>query len=334
MRLWFEKGAWASRSAHAKALKMKPEEVRTIAIIRHAAIGDMVILRPFIVELKRFFPNAKITLSLVEHYSYGAPTDLVDRVHIVAKKKNGKKTGFLNRLSQIRALGEHDLLFNQADTSLSDWVTLLNKAQLKIGFPYHRIKNYLYFDVSILRSDLAPEMEVLLQMLYVFGAKDTRPLDFAYPKYKVKRKNPYIVYFPSASDEAKCWPYFMELVEKMADEYPEYKHVLLEGIGDDEKIQLNKQLLSQGNVSVSPALPFDEAMKFLAESCLVVSNDTGVRNMGISIGANTLGIFYSTVPYRYWPRDGKHEVVFNADRSIPEVSKVYLATKEHLENLK
>jgi ADP-heptose:LPS heptosyltransferase len=75
-------------------------------------------------------------------------------------------------------------------------------------------------------------------------------------------------------------------------------------------------------------------MKFLAESSLVVSNDTGVRNMGISIGANTLGIFYSTVPYRYWPRDGKHEVVFNADRSIPEVSKVYLATKEHLESLR
>jgi len=333
MRLWFEKGAWASKNASKKAVLLAPEEVKSIAVIRHAAIGDMVIVRPFIIELKKFFPNAKITLSIVDHYSYGAPVDLVDRVHTIYKKKDGVKTGFFDRLKQIKELGEHDLLFNQADTSMSDWVTLLNKAKLKIGFPYHRIKNYLYFDVSILRSDLAPEMEVLLQMLYVFGARDTRPLDFAYPKYKVKRKDSYIVYFTSASDEGKCWPHFRGLVKKMAEAYPEHQHLMLEGIRADEKIELN-ELEGMKNIAVAPALPFDDAMRFLAESSLVISNDTGVRNMAIAIGANTLGIFFSTIPYRYWPRDGKHEVVFNADRSIPDVKKVFTYTQEHLTKLK
>ena len=330
MKLWFEKGAWASKSAHTKAKQIDPKDVRSVAVIRHAAIGDMVIIRPFILELKRFFPHAKVTLSIVEHYKYGAPTDLVDRVHTVYKKIDGKKTSFLERMKQIKALGEHDMIFDLADTSMSGWLVLLNRAKLKIGFPYHRIKNYMYFDVSILRSDLAPEMEVLIQMLYILGAKDIRPFDFAYPKYEVNMKNPYIVYFPSASVQSKCWPSFRELVEKMASEYPQHQHVFLEGIRDDEKIELDDNLRSHSNVSVSPCLPFEEAMQFLAESNLVVANDTGVRNMAITMGARTIGIFFSTVPYRYWPRDGKHEVVFNVDGSIPEVEQVLTSIKSHI----
>jgi ADP-heptose:LPS heptosyltransferase len=143
MKLWFEKGAWASKKGIKNAGALSPESVRSIVIIRHAAIGDMMVLRPFLLQARAFFPNAKITLSIVSNYSYGTATDLVDRVHVVDKKIGGKKTSFFSRLKQIREQGEHDLLFDMADTSSSGMVSIFTKAKLKIGFPYRQMKNYL-----------------------------------------------------------------------------------------------------------------------------------------------------------------------------------------------
>jgi len=60
MRLWFAKGAWASKAARERIKDIIPEQVHSIAIIRHAALGDMVLTRPFILECRRHFPNAKL----------------------------------------------------------------------------------------------------------------------------------------------------------------------------------------------------------------------------------------------------------------------------------
>ena len=54
----------------------------------------------------------------------------------------------------------------------------------------------------------------------------------------------------------------------------------------------------------------------------MVSNDTGLRNLAIATETPTVGIFFSTVPFTYWPRDDMHEVIFNSDGSVPGVEAV------------
>ena len=229
MKLWFEKGAWASKKAKKTAGNISPESVRSIAVIRHAAIGDMMVLRPFLVQARAFFPNAKITLSIIDTYSYGAPVDLVDRIHTIHKKIEGKKTSFLSRYKQIRKLGEHDLLFDMTDSGLSGVICFMNNAKVKIGFPYRRVKNNLFFDVSLLRSDLVPEVESLLHMLHIFGAPKHLEIDYGYKK--AEKKESRIIYFMGASVPSKQWPKenFSSLIQKMAHHYPEYEHIVLEG---------------------------------------------------------------------------------------------------------
>jgi ADP-heptose:LPS heptosyltransferase len=324
MKLWYEKGAWASQKAKNSATLMKPELIRSIAIIRHAAIGDMMVLRPFLIHARAFFPNASITLSIVNNYSYGVPIDLVDRVHTVHKKIDGKKTSWSHRFKEIKELGEHDIIFEMADTAVSGLVCLLNKAKLKIGFPYRRAKNAI-FDVSILRSDLIPEVETLLQMLYIIGAPKMYQLEYGYPALSANKSDPYIVYFTSASLGWKCWPkeHFTELIDEMAIRYPEKKHIALEGILDYEKVDdLMLQLAHHSNVVKVEALPLDQVISFLGKASLVVSGDTGIRNMAIATETDTVGIFFFTVPYRYLPFDRKHQAVFNSDGSIPDVERV------------
>jgi ADP-heptose:LPS heptosyltransferase len=334
MKLWYEKGAWASKKAKNIAGTISPDAVRSIAVIRHAAIGDMMVLRPFLLQARVFFPNAEITLSIINTYSYGVPSDLVDRVHSIDKKINGKKTSYAARLKQIRELGEHDLIFDMANTGLSAMICLLNSAKLKIGFPYRSFKNYLFYDIGLLRSDLVPEVETLLHMLYIIGAPKSTTLNYGYPTYTTKTDRPYIIYFTSASLGWKWWPkeHFVELIKSMALQYPHMDHVVLEGINPEENVDdLMMQLSSFTNVVKREALALDLIIPFLGEATLVVSGDTGIRNMAIAAETATVGIFFFTVPYRYLPINTKHQAVFNPDGSVPDVKSVFSAIKYYAE---
>ena len=329
MKLWYEKGAWASKKAKKVAESLSPELVRSIVIIRHAAIGDMMILRPFLIQARAFFPNAEITLSIINTYSYGAPIDLVDHIHIVDKKINGKKTSFFSRLKQIKELGEYDLLFDMADTATSGMVVWFTSAKLKIGFPYRRFKNSIFFDVSLLRSDLVPEVESLLHMLHILGARKQVFLDYGYQPVEIKESR--IIYFMGASMAKKQWPKtsFSQLIQKMATSYPQYEHVMLEGIKEDEKVDdILLALQGYSNIRKMEALPLEQMMPYLSESKVVVCNDTGIRNMAIAVETATVGIFFFTVPYRYLSKPQMHMAVFNPEGTLPSVEAVFEMTQK------
>ena len=328
MKLWFERGAWATRTARRTLGAVSPQSVRRIAVIRHAALGDMVLVRPFLVEARKFFPNAEIVLSLVSNYTYGAPTDLVDSVNVISG--NDKNVSFMKRIREARSLGPVDILFDLADTTRSRYLALLTPAKLKVGFPYRWYLRTLLFDVAVFRSDFAFEAEVMLDTLKLLGANPTVPLDFEWPvqlRAQPGEKQPeIIVYFPFASVRSKCWPKenFSALIDRMAAEFKQHQHVILGGIGPNEDPTLFVDAVERhSNVFLKPAMSLDETIEFLMQSTLLISNDTGVRNLAIATNTPTLGIFFTTVPHRYWPRwGGLHDSVFVADGTVPSVEDV------------
>ncbi|MFT6914271.1 MAG: ADP-heptose:LPS heptosyltransferase [Motiliproteus sp.] len=324
MKLWFERGAYASKKGRRIAAELEPEKVKNIAVIRHAALGDMVITRAFLQEARRFFPNAQITLSLVSNYTYSAPEDLVDRVHVI-HGSDQRGTPIRERIARIKELGEQDIIFDLAATNRSYYVCLFNKAKLKLGFPYKPIQNRIFYDLGILRSDFKFEAETMLDFLNLLGHQPRYPLEFGYPRYDAASCQPRVVYFFGASTANKCYPQaqMIEVIDRLATSAPEHQHVILEGIKPHEKAdKIIAQLKHHTNVSVQTQLSLEEVIPWLAESKLLVCNDTGVRNLAIATHTPTLGLFFSTVPYRYWPRYEPHYAVFNADGSLPTVEAV------------
>lgn len=336
MKLWFKHGAWCAKRAHKVVQDMQPEEVHSIAVIRHAAVGDMVITRPFLLELRRLFPNAKITLSLTSNYTRAAPLDLVDRVHTIFGSDQ-RNVSLRQQIRRARELGPHDLLFDLAATTRSFWVCWLNSARLKIGFPYHVIQNYLYYDITVPRSDFRYEAENMLDMLNVFGHSHVYPLQYAMKAAVMEREKPYVLYFPSASTPEKCWPdeRFRRLLRRMSGQYPDYEHIVLKGVEEWEKIDsIIEPLGDLTNVSGISLLECEgslseiKGLSLINSASLLVVNDTGIRNVAIACGTPTVGIFFATEVFRYWPRFGKHEVVFNPDGSLPEVERVFEAVEK------
>ncbi|MBI3561224.1 MAG: glycosyltransferase family 9 protein [Gammaproteobacteria bacterium] len=332
MKFWFERGAWASAKAKRIITDLIPAQVRRVAVIRHAALGDMVLLRPFLLELRRCFPNAQLTLSMVSHYTYGAPVDLVDQVHTMYGSDQ-RQVSVREQIRRAQALGPQDIIFDQASTTRSHWLCLLSQAKLKVGFPYRPWQRYVFFDAVVWRSDFQFEAETMLDMLRLLGFKPRAPLVFDLPGPARVHHKPYMVYFPTASVGSKCWPqaHYTQLIERLAVAYPQLDHFVLQGVMAWESIDPMMQTLrNYSNVVAIKPTSLEETTGLIKGARVVIANDTGVRNLAIAAQTSTVGIFFSTVPYRYWPKYALHEAVFNPDGSIPAVDDVYTAVSSVL----
>jgi ADP-heptose:LPS heptosyltransferase len=325
VKLWFERGAWASRRGRRAIEQLPATEVKRIAVVRHAALGDMVLVRPFLKEARAYFPNAEIVLSLVSHYTYGAPVDLVDSVHVM-QGHDQREASLGARIARARSLGPVDILFDLADTTRSRQLCLLSQAKIKIGFPYRWYLRHLLLDAAVARSDFTFEAITMLDTLMLLGADPQIPPDFAWPADLRASEPPVrrIVYFPFASVDDKRWPTpsFYALIEAAAQRHPDYEHVVLAGVGAHEHTDSYKPLVASGApVRLQASMPLEDTMRFIGQSSLMVSNDTGIRNLAIALDTPTLGIFFATVPYRYWPRYGAHQAIFKAE-GPPRVADV------------
>lgn len=334
--LWFEKGANANKKArYYVANEFTPSEIKKVAVIRHAALGDQVITRPFLVELRKFLPNAEITLSTVSNYQYGMPDDLADNLHITHGADRKKKISLKEKISNMKELGEQDIIFDLAATNRSYWLTALTKAKLKVGFPYRSWVAKALYDIAVFRSDFTAELEVMLDMLRVLGHNPSYPLDFACPSHFVekdtKKKN--IVYFNGASQENKMYPIasMRQLIIDASEQLPDHQHIFLEGINKNEKRDQLGDISAYKNIFVQEVMQLNELTAYLAKAHCVVSTDTGIRNLAIATHTPTIGIFYATVPFRYTPLYGKHKIVMNADATIPTPKQVLVSILSQIE---
>ncbi|MFK5937580.1 MAG: glycosyltransferase family 9 protein [Sulfurimonas sp.] len=331
MKLNFRRGsAFASKSARNYLASVNPKEITKITVIRHAAIGDFMNIRPFLIELREFFPNATITLSVIKHYMYGIPDDLVDAVHVMSRyKEDGSKTNLLTRIKEARTLAPQDIIFDLTDSTITLLLIVVANAKLKIGYPYRALRRFFY-DIATLRSDFVVEAQSVLHMLNILGAKTRIPLVYGnkekYPKEDVKQ----IIYFAGASVENKCWEKekFKTLIDRMSDVFKDYNHIILQGIGENEKfLEIYEPLAQKKNVLLQEKMSIEDVMKLISKSRCLVSNDTGVRNIGIALETPTIGIFFQIPPFRYWPREEKHDCVFNIQYTSPDVDAVFESSK-------
>lgn len=332
MKLWFGRGVRASKKAHQTAATMDPGQVKKIAVIRHAALGDMLLTRAFLIEARKAFPNAEITFSVVSNYTRGLPEDLVDRVHTVSAS-GGKKLTLKQKIAEFKALGPQDIIFDLAVTNRSMKVCWFNKAKLKIGFPYSPIQARLFYDIATPRADLNFELSDMLMMLNIFGFKTAYPHRFNLPGEGLQREMPYLVYFPGASTVDKCWPatHFAELMRDLAGRYPNHQHLVLEGIQAWEKADpILESLKDLDNVDVITADNIEDTTKVIKGAELVVSNDTGIRHLAIAAETPTVGIFFRD-PFRYWPRYDIHDIAIPDPDWPPSVGAVQAACLNVLE---
>lgn len=166
MKIWAAKDSWVSKHAREKAEKLDKNKITRIAIIKHAALGDLLQVRPLLITLREAFPNAKLTLGVVTNYMQGIPEDLIDHLHVA--KGNEKKYSIKEHLKSYKELGYQDIIFDISATTRSFWITKLNPAGLKIGYMHKGLHKLLY-DIAIPRSRYRFEGETFLEPINTIG---------------------------------------------------------------------------------------------------------------------------------------------------------------------
>ncbi len=322
LTLWNDPFLRARPGAAAKLAAIDPATVGRIAVIKHAALGDLVLCRPFLREVRRHFPAAHLTIGLSSNYQRGAPLDLADATHIVQRGLPWRAA-----LANYRELGPQDIIFDLTATARSRWLVLLNKPRLAVGLAGSRLDGRLY-DVVVPRTGFKYEAESFLDLLGAVGLGTAWPPDFALPLPPRPQAAPYIAYFATASTPGKSWPAerFAALVTALAADRPGLDHVVLAGLADWERAtaaQLEGALAGVPRVRV--AGPDEDLTAWVGAAALVVSNDTGARNLAIAAGAPTVGLFFDTPPFRYLPRFGRHEALFCPGRALPSVADAQAA---------
>ena len=202
----------------------------------------------------------------------------------------------------------------------------------------HKGLHRFLYDIAIPRAHYRFEAETFLEQVNTIGIQYKWPLCYNYLIPERTYKNPYIVYFPTASAPERCWPaeYMIELITDMCEKYPDIDHLLLSGLADWETVTAQSIADKVGvhtNFKVLEAGPDDFSLVCHAKA--IVINDTGLRHLAIVAGTPTVCIFpISPNVFGYSPLFGNHKSVVADELGPAPVAKVAKAISEIINNTK
>ncbi|EWH02811.1 glycosyltransferase family 9 protein [Halomonas sp. BC04] len=111
--------------------------------------------------------------------------------------------------------------------------------------------------------------------------------------------------------------------------------MLLEGHKAEESGDFLAEVVARHtNVEIQPRMPLEELAPWMAAVSALACGDTGVRNLALATHTPTLGIFFRTLPYRYWPRyEDCHEAVFLRSGEMPGKTDILQGLEELLQRV-
>lgn len=311
---------------------------QNILIYKIGNIGDIVCAAPALVAIRRFYPEAKITL-LTSPGKIGAPgaKELLSGVWYLDNLEIyygddidswRKKLNFAKKLRERK----YDL-FIQLPDDLADFRTLLRNmifaklsgAESAFGFTIRTIQ--LFKKTQVDYSTQKTEVESLLDLLKENGVKAERvEFDFSVsPNQKEKVKN-LLIKFTSSQDvnlvvispggkrESNRWPTerFAELVKYLGDKYGA-KIIIIGGKEDIEKAEIIKAAVGEKNVLITCGeFDFLETFEVLKRCLFLISNSTGNIHLAAAAGIPAIGLYgVRDVFGRWFPYGSRHKILYH-----------------------
>lgn len=280
--------------------------VKKILVLKLCCLGDMVFILPAISNLKKNFPDAKITLissSWVKNIYKYIPD--VNNFLIFDPPFEG---GFVDKISSayklIRLIKKEnfDLALTCHRDSSFGTMLMIAGIRYRLGFKYTSFINY--------HSEYDDTVHETLRYLNILAENgleifDTEPVLKRIRNIEsVKEKNdipndsltvgifPFGGINPGTVMKIKRWDLnnYYKIIERLTLEYPECTIILFEGTHEDEMYDTNVKF--PGNVKIHSIINND-----LMYSCSVfISADTGALHLAAAFGIHTIGLFGPSDP--------------------------------------
>jgi heptosyltransferase-2 len=276
-------------------------------VTRTDRIGDLVVSTPVFSALREKFPKSWIAcLTFCQNREIIEGNPSLDEV-ILYDKWGSEKGWFGNfRFARKLARKKFDLVIHLHATNRVHWVSWLAGIPVRIG--YNRkcswtlthsypdlkkegIKHEAEYNFDLVR-DLDIQPPSVLKTFFPVSERARLSLTELLKQHKILEDLPWIVFNPSASCPSKIWPAerFGELAANIAKKY-QVRFLVIGTVKDRPLIKKLKQAAPCPVYDLSGRLSLGMLGALLADSALLISNDSGPVHIADAVGTPVISIF-------------------------------------------
>tara|TARA_B110000008_G_scaffold36588_1_gene33053 strand:- start:24258 stop:25310 length:1053 start_codon:yes stop_codon:yes gene_type:complete len=305
--------------------------MKKILIINYQGIGNTVLMMPFFFAISKSKLFHEFDMSIKNHSLSALLTGegIVDNyIFYDDKRHNNKLLLFINRLKLLKQIRKtnYEVIINM-DQSHSFFTTLfmnLLKSKKKIGINSRNTFFKVYDDQIRYEPMTQSEQNLYNGILGIIGIQ-TSSISFPvfnltekekqnnYRKSLNKKKRNIAIHPGCGTFDYKRWEKekFNELIISLIKN--EELHIII--LGGEEEASLGKSVLenvpSNKYTNLVGKLNIRETLSILENSCLLISNDSGVMHLGAAMEVPIVAIFGPTSNIKNHPLGDKTKIIIN-----------------------
>ncbi len=312
--------------------------VKKILMVRQDdRIGNLILTTPFLTALRQFFPYARVSFLVSRKFhKLLYDSSLVDEVLVADKRKfirnPFKLLSFVLKLRKER----FDLAFDLSDEnefSLNNsFITYLSQARYRVG--HKKEKSDLFLNIQVPKPEESRHViDMHLDLLRHLGRNfKTFELNLDVPEKSKNLINEYLESKGISGNDTlvginlgargrKRWGLynFIELAKWLKEEL-NLKIIFIHG-SEERKLIRELRKLHQEKFLIADIFPLYLLPALLERCDLLISGDSGVMHLSVSVGTPTLAIFLDSDPVKYGPRGEIHQIVLpvNGEVSVQNI---------------
>lgn len=286
---------------------------KNILITRTDRLGDLVLATPVIAQLRKAYPEAKISFLTTPYTAdliKGNPN--IDEVIIYDKK--GKEKGFWGGIILFAlklALKKFDTVFVLHPTNRMHLVTFLAGIPQRFGWDLkngnllnHKLKHTKQlgekheseYNLDVLKLANIETSQAVLELPYNYISKKLG--DDPLAKFGIDINDKYLVFALGASCPSKQWPaeLFAEVANYIIAENPELKIVVLGSKAEDDLAQVFIKNFSSDCINLCGKLSLSELIYFFKHIYAFIGNDSGLSHIAAAFNKPLISLFGRSDP--------------------------------------
>jgi len=294
------------------------ENIKKILIVKPSALGDIVHSLPFLVALKKQFPDAQIDW-VVAHglHTFLKDHPMLSKLWVIKKDEWKKKNRVLTSLKEINHLRvglkteNYDVCIDLSGLLRSGLISWASRAQIKLGFKESDEGSPFFYTHKIHGSMKIHAIDRYLEIAKFMGCQVDQ-IEYEFAPYNKKTPlldslpEQYCVMSPSAGKPANRWQAekFGQLASKL--DLP----TIVIASGAEADIAQTVVNSSKGKaITLAGKTSLKELIALIGKAEFFVCNDTGPMHIAAALNIPVFAIFGPANPIRTGPYGDIHTVI-------------------------
>jgi len=282
-----------------KRKKNIPKNIKTIGLLKTAAIGDTVLLTAIIKDILEVYPKSKIVL-----FAGSSNYEFAKLLKNEYKNLEVEKLPIKNPLKAIKIIKSYnlDLLFDfGAWPRLNSILSYFSMAKYSVGFKTENQYRHYGYDTYVEHNKKLHELDNYKNIIKQVGINKNNNI-YLNRIYESDKKSVVLHMFPGGENSyMKDWPIenWVKIIEYLNDK--NYKIYLTGAPIDKIKAEKVEKKCNKNVEVVAGKYSLKETIDLLSKSQLVISVNTGIMHIASALKCNLISLNGPTSVKRWGP---------------------------------